>query len=121
MSDNRKYCYLKLKKTSTTAETMVIWRVCRMACFVLNLLLKCTSCHSKAAVSSCSMTHLPHAPDHRHLYPPSGGDGGAGLKGVHLNLALWRFFDRWGLLHDRHQLLIGQSSTEGERKKSVCD
>ena|SRR5699024_5015933 len=24
----------------------------------------------------------PHAPDHRHLYPPSGGDGGTGLEGV---------------------------------------
>ena len=78
MSDNRKYYYLKLKENFYNSETMVILESMQDGLLYSNLLLKMYLMSLKAAVSSCSMTICPTRPDHRHLYPPSGGDGGTG-------------------------------------------
>ena len=83
MSDNRKYYYLKLKENFYNSETMVILESMQDGLLYSNLLLKnVPHVTQKRRHSHAQRPSAPHAPDHRHLYPPSGGDGGTGLEGV---------------------------------------
>ncbi len=109
MSDNRKYYYM----TSTTTRTMVILE-CRMACCT-NLLLKMYLMSLKSGGILMLNDHLPHAPDHRHLYPPSGGDGGTALR-------IWPCgdFDRWSLLHGRHPTADRPILYRGEKERAYA-
>ena len=83
MSDNRKYYYLKLKENFYNSETMVILESMQDGLLYSNLLLKMYLMSLKSGgILMLNGPFAPHAPDHRHLYPPSGGDGGTGLEGV---------------------------------------
>ena len=63
MSDNRKYYYLKLKENFYNSETMVILgEYAGWPAVLQSAAENVTSCHSKAAVSSCSTTICPTRP-----------------------------------------------------------
>ena len=83
MSDNRKYYYLKLKENFYNSETMVIFgEYAGWPAVLQSAAENVPHVTQKRRYPHAQRPSAPHAPDHRHLYPPSGGDGGTGLEGV---------------------------------------
>lgn len=117
MSDNRKYYYLKLKENFYNSETMVILESMQDGLLYSNLLLKMYLMSLKSSGIFMLNDHLPHTPQTiatftRHQV----GTVERALK-VFLEFGLVEILTDGAYYMADIQLLIGQSSTEGERKK----
>lgn len=117
MSDNRKYYYLKLKENFYNSETMVILESMKDGLLYSNLLLKMYLMSLKSGGILMLNDHLPHTPQTiatftRHQV----GTVERTLK-VFLEFGLVEILTDGAYYMADIQLLIGQSSTEGERKK----
>ena len=117
MSDNRKYYYLKLKENFYNSETMVILESMQDGLLYSNLLLKMYLMSLKSGGILMLGDHLPHTPQTiatftRHQV----GTVERALK-VFLEFGLVEILTDGAYYMADIQLLIGQSSTEGERKK----
>ena len=117
MSDNRKYYYLKLKENFYNSETMVILESMQDGLLYSNLLLKMYLMSLKSGGILMLNDHLPHTPQTiatftRHQV----GTVERALK-VFLEFGLVEILTDGAYYMTDIQLLIGQSSTEGERKK----
>lgn len=117
MSDNRKYYYLKLKENFYNSETMVVLESMQDGLLYSNLLLKMYLMSLKSGGILMLNDHLPHTPQTiatftRHQV----GTVERALK-VFLEFGLVEILTDGAYYMTDIQLLIGQSSTEGERKK----
>ena len=117
MSDNRKYYDLKLKENFYNSETMVILESMQDGLLYSNLLLKMYLMSLKSGGILMLNDHLPHTPQTiatftRHQV----GTVERALK-VFLEFGLVEILTDGAYYMTDIQLLIGQSSTEGERKK----
>ena len=117
MSDNRKYYYLKLKENFYNSETMVILESMQDGLLYSNLLLKMYLMSLKSGGILMLNDRLPHTPQTiatftRHQV----GTVERALK-VFLEFGLVEILTDGAYYMADIQLLIGQSSTEGERKK----
>lgn len=117
MSDNRKYYYLKLKENFYNSETMVILESMQDGLLYSNLLLKMYLMSLKSGGILMLNDHLPHTPQTiatftRHQV----GTVERALK-VFVEFGLVEILTDGAYYMTDIQLLIGQSSTEGERKK----
>ena len=117
MSDNRKYYYLKLKENFYNSETMVILESMQDGLLYSNLLLKMYLMSLKSGGILMLNDHLPHTPQTiatftRHQV----GTVERALKVFH-EFGLVEILTDGAYYMTDIQLLIGQSSTEGERKK----
>ena len=117
MSDNRKYYYLKLKENFYNSETMVILESMQDGLLYSNLLLKMYLMSLKSGGILMLGDHLPHTPQTiatftRHQV----GTVERALK-VFVEFGLVEILTDGAYYMADIQLLIGQSSTEGERKR----
>ena len=117
MSDNRKYYYLKLKENFFTTEKMVILESAQDGLLYSNLLLKMYLMSLKHNGVLMLGDGLPHTPQTIATFTRHQ------IGTVERALKLFTEFGFVEILTDGAyymadiQLLIGQSSTEGERKK----
>ena len=119
MSDNRKYYYLKLKENFYNSETMVILESMQDGLLYSNLLLKMYLMSLKSGGILMLNDHLPHTPQTiatftRHQV----GTVERALK-VFLEFGLVEILTDGAYYMADIQLLIGQSSTEAERKRAA--
>ena len=119
MSDNRKYYYLKLKENFYNSETMVILESMQDGLLYSNLLLKMYLMSLKSGGILMLNDHLPHTPQTiatftRHQV----GTVERALK-VFVEFGLVEILTDGAYYMADIQLLIGQSSTEGERKRAA--
>ena len=119
MSDNRKYYYLKLKENFYNSETMVILESMQDGLLYSNLLLKMYLMSLKSGGILMLNDHLPHTPQTiatftRHQV----GTVERALK-VFLEFGLVEILTDGAYYMTDIQLLIGQSSTEAERKRAA--
>ena len=117
MSENRKYYYLKLKDNFFTAEKMVILESMQDGLLYSNLLLKMYLMSLKYNGILMLNDRLPHTPQTiatftRHQV----GTVEQAIK-VFMEFGLVEILTDGALYMSDIQLLIGQSSTEGERKR----
>ena len=117
MSENRKYYYLKLKENFFTTEKMVILESAQDGLLYSNLLLKMYLMSLKSGGILMLNEHLPHtvqtiATFTRHQI----GTVERAIK-VFMEFGLVEVLTDGAFYMADIQLLIGQSSTEGERKK----
>ena len=117
MSENRKYYYLKLKENFFTTEKMVILESAQDGLLYSNLLLKIYLMSLKSGGILMLGDGLPHTPQTIATFTRHQ------IGTVERALKLFIEFGFVEVLTDGTyymadiQLLIGQSSTEGERKK----
>ena len=117
MSENRKYYYLKLKENFFTTEKMVILESAQDGLLYSNLLLKMYLMSLKHNGVLMLGDGLPHTPQTIATFARHQ------IGTVERALKLFTEFGFVEVLTDGAyymadiQLLIGQSSTEGERKK----
>lgn len=117
MSENRKYYYLKLKENFFTTEKMVILESAQDGLLYSNLLLKMYLMSLKSGGILMLGDGLPHTPQTIATFTRHQ------IGTVERALKLFIEFGFVEVLTDgtyymaNIQLLIGQSSTEGERKK----
>ena len=119
MSDNRKYYYLKLKENFYNSETMVILESMQDGLLYSNLLLKMYLMSLKSGGILMLGDHLPHTPQTiatftRHQV----GTVERALK-VFVEFGLVEILTDGAYYMADIQLLIGQSSTEAERKRAA--
>lgn len=117
MTENRRYYYLKLKEYFFNSETMMILKSMQDGLLYSNLLLKMYLMSLKSGGILLLGDHFPHTPQTiatctRHQI----GTVERGLK-IFLQLGLIEILTDGAYYMTDIQLLIGQSSTEGERKK----
>ena len=117
MSDNRKYYYLKLKENYFDDDSIVLLESMQDGLLYSNLLLKMYLMSLKSGGILMLNDHLPHtsqtiATFTRHQV----GTVERALK-VFLEFGLVEILTDGAYYMADIQLLIGQSSTEGERKK----
>lgn len=117
MTENRRYYYLKLKEYFFNSETMMILESMQDGLLYSNLLLKMYLMSLKNGGILLLGDHFPHTPQTiatctRHQI----GTVERGLK-IFLQLGLIEILTDGAYYMTDIQLLIGQSSTEGERKK----
>ena len=117
MNENRRYYYLKLKEGFYNTETMVILESMQDGLLYSNLLLKMYLMALKSNGVLMLNDRLPHTPQTiatfaRHQV----GTVERALK-VFMELGLVEVLTDGAFYMTDMQLLIGQSSTEGERKK----
>lgn len=117
MSENRKYYYLKLKENFFTSEKMVILESMQDGLLYSNLLLKMYLMSLKYNGILMLNDRLPHTPQTiatftRHQI----GTVERAIK-VFMEFSLVEILTDGAFYMTDIQLLIGQSSTEGERKK----
>ena len=117
MSDNRKYYYLKLKENYFDDDSIVLLESMQDGLLYSNLLLKMYLMSLKSGGILMLNDHLPHTPQTiatftRHQV----GTVERALK-VFLEFGLVEILTDGAYYMADIQLLIGQSSTEGERKK----
>jgi len=117
MTENRRYYYLKLKEYFFNSETMVILESMQDGLLYSNLLLKMYLMSLKSGGILMLSDHFPHTPQTiatctRHQI----GTVERALK-IFLQLGLIEILTDGAYYMTDIQLLIGQSSTEGERKK----
>ena len=117
MTENRRYYYLKLKEYFFNSETIMILESMQDGLLYSNLLLKMYLMSLKSGGILLLADHLPHTPQTiatctRHQI----GTVERGLK-IFLQLGLIEILTDGAYYMTDIQLLIGQSSTEGERKK----
>lgn len=117
MSDNRRYYYLKLKENFFTSEKMVILESTQDGLLYSNLLLKMYLMSLKYNGVLMLDDRIPHTPQTIATYTRHQ------IGTVERALKIFLEFDLVEILTDGAyymtdiQLLIGQSSTEGERKR----
>lgn len=117
MSDNRKYYYLKLKENFFIDEKMVILESMQDGLFYSNLLLKMYLMSLKHNGVLMLNDRLPHTPQTIAIFTRHQiGTVERAIK-VFLELGLVEVLTDGAYYMADIQLLIGQSSTEGERKK----
>ena len=117
MPENRRYYYLKLKEYFFNSETMMILESMQDGLLYSNLLLKMYLMSLKSGGILLLGDHFPHTPQTiatctRHQI----GTVERALK-IFLQLGLIEILTDGAYYMTDIQLLIGQSSTEGERKK----
>ena len=117
MTENRRYYYLKLKEYFFNSETMMILESMQDELLYSNLLLKMYLMSLKSGGILLLGDHFPHTPQTiatctRHQI----GTVERALK-IFLQLGLIEILTDGAYYMTDIQLLIGQSSTEGERKK----
>ena len=117
MTENRRYYYLKLKEYFFNSETMMILESMQDGLLYSNLLLKMYLMSLKSGGILLLGDHFPHTPQTiatctRHQI----GTVERALK-IFLQLGLVEILTDGTYYMTDIQLLIGQSSTEGERKK----
>ena len=117
MSENRKYYYMKLKENFFTDAKMVILESMQDGLLYSNLLLKMYLMSLKYNGVLMLNDHLPHTPQTiatftRHQI----GTVERAIK-VFLEFGLVEILTNGSYYMADIQLLIGQSSTEGERKR----
>lgn len=117
MSDNRRYFYLKLKESFYNSETMVILESMQDGLIYSNLLMKMYLMSLKNNGILMLNDHIPHSPQTiatftRHQI----GTVERALK-VFMELGLVEILTDGTYYMTDIQMLIGLSSTEGERKK----
>ena len=117
MTENRRYYYLKLKEYFFNSETMMILESMQDGILYSNLLLKMYLMSLKSGGILLLGNHFPHTPQTiatctRHQI----GTVERALK-IFLQLGLIEILTDGAYYMTDIQLLIGQSSTEGERKK----
>lgn len=117
MSENRKYYYLKLKENFFTSEKMVILESMQDGLLYSNLLLKMYLMSLKYNGILMLNDRLPHTPQTiatftRHQI----GTVERAIK-VFMEFSLVEILTDGAFYMTDIQLLIGQSPTEGERKK----
>lgn len=117
MTENRRYYYLKLKEYFFNSEPMMILESMQDGLLYSNLLLKMYLMSLKSGGILLLGDHFPHTPQTiatctRHQI----GTVERGLK-IFLQLGLIEILTDGAYYMTDIQLLIGQSSTEGERKK----
>ena len=117
MTENRRYYYLKLKEYFFNSETMMILESMQDGLLYSNLLLKMYLMSLKSSGILLLGDHFPHTPQTiatctRHQI----GTVERALK-IFLQLGLIEILTDGAYYMTDIQLLIGQSSTEGERKK----
>ncbi|MDE7245969.1 MAG: phage replisome organizer N-terminal domain-containing protein [Oscillospiraceae bacterium] len=117
MTENRRYYYLKLKEYFFNSETIMILESMQDGLLYSNLLLKMYLMSLKSGGIILLADHFPHTPQTiatctRHQI----GTVERGLK-IFLQLGLIEILTDGAYYMTDIQLLIGQSSTEGERKK----
>ena len=117
MAENRRYYYLKLKENFYNTETMVVLESMQDGLLYSNLLLKMYLMSLKSGGILMLNDHLPHTPQTiatftRHQV----GTVERAIK-VFLELGLVEILTDGAYYMTDLQLLIGQSSSEGERKK----
>lgn len=117
MSENRKYYYMKLKENFFTDAKMVILESMQDGLLYSNLLLKMYLMSLKYNGILMLNDHLPHTPQTiatftRHQI----GTVERAIK-VFLEFGLVEILTNGSYYMADIQLLIGQSSTEGERKR----
>lgn len=117
MSDNRRYFYLKLKESFYNSETMVVLESMQDGLIYSNLLMKMYLMSLKNNGILMLNDHIPHSPQTiatftRHQI----GTVERALK-VFMELGLVEVLTNGTYYMTDIQMLIGLSSTEGERKK----
>ena len=117
MTENRRYYYLKLKEYFFNSEPMMILESMQDGLLYSNLLLKMYLMSLKSGGILLLGDHFPHTPQTiatctRHQI----GTVERGLQ-IFLKLGLVEILTDGAYYMTDIQLLIGQSSTEGERKK----
>lgn len=117
MSDNRRYFYLKLKESFYNSETMVVLESMQDGLIYSNLLMKMYLMSLKNNGILMLNDHIPHSPQTiatftRHQI----GTVERALK-VFMELGLVEILTDGTYYMTDIQMLIGLSSTEGERKK----
>ena len=117
MTENRRYYYLKLKESFYNTETMVILESMQDGLLYSNLLLKMYLMALKSNGVLMLNDHLPHTPQTIATYTRHQvGTVERALK-VFIEFGLVEVLTDGAFYMADMQLLIGQSSTEGERKK----
>ncbi|MDD2971762.1 MAG: phage replisome organizer N-terminal domain-containing protein [Lachnospiraceae bacterium] len=117
MADNRRYFYLKLKESFYNSETMVVLESMQDGLIYSNLLMKMYLMSLKNNGILMLNDHIPHSPQTiatftRHQI----GTVERALK-VFIELGLVEILTDGTYYMTDIQMLIGLSSTEGERKK----
>ena len=117
MAENRHYYYLKLKESFYNSETMVILESRPDGLLYSNLLLKMYLMSLKSGGILMLNDFLPHTPQTIATYTRHQiGTVERGLK-IFLQFGLLEILTDGAYYMTDIQLLIGQSSSEGERKK----
>ena len=117
MNENRRYYYLKLKENFYHSETMVILENMPDGLLYSNLLLKMYLMSLKSNGILMMTDHLPHTPQTIATYTRHQiGTVERALK-IFLEFGLVELLTDGAFYMTDIQLLIGQSSTEGERKR----
>lgn len=117
MTENRRYYYLKVKENFYNSETMVILESMQDGLIYSNLLMKMYLMSLKNSGVLMLNDRIPHTPQTIATYTRHQiGTVERALK-VFIKLGLVEVLTDGTYYMSDIQLLIGQSSTEGERKK----
>ena len=117
MTENRRYYYLKVKENFYNSETMVILESMQDGLIYSNLLMKMYLMSLKNSGVLMLNDRIPHTPQTIATYTRHQiGTVERALK-VFIELGLVEVLTDGTYYMSDIQLLIGQSSTEGERKK----
>lgn len=117
MTENRRYYYLKVKESFYNSETMVILESMQDGVIYSNLLMKMYLMSLKNNGVLMLNDRIPHTPQTIATYTRHQiGTVERALK-VFIQLGLVEVLTDGAYYMTDIQLLIGQSSTEGERKK----
>lgn len=117
MTENRRYYYLKVKENFFHSETMVVLESMQDGLIYSNLLMKMYLMSLKNNGVLMLNDRIPHTPQTIATYTRHQiGTVERALK-VFIELALVEVLNDGAYYMSDIQLLIGQSSTEGERKK----
>lgn len=121
MTENRRYYYLKVKESFYNSETMVVLESMQDGLIYSNLLMKMYLMSLKNNGVLMLNDRIPHTPQTIATYTRHQiGTVERALK-VFIQLGLVEVLTDGAYYMSDIQLLIGQSSTEGERKSgSVC-
>lgn len=117
MTENRRYYYLKLKENFYNSETMVVLESMQDGLLYSNLLLKMYLMSLKNGGILMLNDHLPHTPQTIATF--TRHQVGTVERALHVfqELGLVEILTDGAYYMTDLQLLIGQSSSEGERKK----
>ena len=119
MIENRRYYYLKLKESFYNSETMVVLESMPDGILYSNLLMKMYLMSLKDNGILMLNDHIPHTPQTIATYMRHQiGTVERALR-VFIELGLIEILTDGAYYMCDIQLLIGQSSTEGERKKQA--
>ena len=117
MSENRKYYYMKLKENFFTDAKMVILESMQDGLLYSNLLLKMYLMSLKYSGILMLNDHLPHTPQTIATFTRHQIGTVERAINVFLEFGFVEILTDGSYYMADIQLLIGQSSTEGERKR----